>query len=114
MADHNVMQVGSVMPIHIESLRWEHERALPAAISRSKSLPLDAPCFVFSHHGFVFEDGVGGAVADVFPRGRKSMAEEFGEAVRSRQSSHLKEVRAKKTKTSNRRAFADFTQERNT
>ena len=55
-----------------------------------KSLPSGAPCFVFSHHGFVFGDGVGGAVTDVFPRGRKSMAEGFEEAVGPRQIAHLK------------------------
>ena len=68
---------------------------MPAAIDRSESLPLGAPCFVFTHHGFIFGDGVGGAVGDVFPRGRESTAEEFEEAVRSKQSAYLKEVRAK-------------------
>ena len=94
-ADAHVVQVCGVVPIHIESVGGEHEGALSTAICRAEFVSLGAPCLVLRHHRSVFVQGVGGAVRGILGGASKSMSQEFQEAVRSRQATHLKQVRAK-------------------
>ena len=89
------MQIGDVVPIHVESFGREHEGAVATAICWAKYLSLGAPCLVLRHHRSVFVHGVGGAVGCILGGARKAISQKFEEAVWSRERLHLKEVGAK-------------------
>ena len=93
--DAHVVQIGSALPIHIEGVGGEHERAVSTAIGRATFVSLGAPCLVLRHHRSVFVHGVGGAVGCILGGARKAISQKFEEAVWSRESPHLKEVGAK-------------------
>ena len=68
------MQIGDVVPIHIEALGGEREGAVPTAIGRTMFFLLDAPSFVLRHHQFVLLDGIGRAVGCILGGARKAMS----------------------------------------
>ena len=84
------------MPIHIVSLCGEHEVAFFAAEAWPKFVSLGAPCLVLRHHRSVFLYCIGGAVSCSLGGARKSMAQQLQKAVWPRQSTHLKEIGAKR------------------
>ena len=88
------MQIGDVVPIHIEGFGGEREGAVCAAIGRAMLFLLYAPSLVLRHHHFVFIHGIGRAVVYMLGGARKAMSQKFEEAVWAKQGSHLKEVGA--------------------
>ena len=68
------MQIGDVVPIHIEGLGGEREGAVPTAIGRTVFFLLYAPSFVLRHHHFVLLDGIGRAVVCILSGARKAMS----------------------------------------
>ena len=68
------MQIGDVVPIHIEGLGGEREVAVPTAIGWTILFLLYAPSFVLGHHHFVVLYGIGRTVVCSLGGARKAMS----------------------------------------
>ena len=68
------MQIGDVVPIHIEGLGGEREGADATPIRRAMFSLLYAFYFVLRHHPFVLFFGIGRAVVCLLSGARKAMS----------------------------------------